>query len=240
LSDDEKEGVALAADRLINDVITSGMLGVWSQPIDAAKSLKNQSRLKNPFEPPGAASTKAVLQLAQNAMDQQGRVTNRDLLSFFGSIAPGVKQLTDFARNVFDEPLYEAENDVRSLRGSAARWARVAKLDVPKRSSGSERKSETAPAYEEVHESLLVGDSTRAKFLAAKFIDGSPDTAKARTRLRNSVKARQPFRVGPYTSAEHRADFMAWAKSNLPKKDYEQVKRVQDRYEAAAKQAGLW
>lgn len=239
MTEDQKLAAAMAGERLINDIIMAGTLGIWGQPLDAIKSLKDQSRFKNPFEPPGLSSTKSVIRLATNAMDQGGRVTLRDINDFLGGTAPGIKQAGDVVRNVFDEPLYEAENDVRTLRAAAKRWAMDTKQDVSRRASTAYRKSKNAPEYMAIQEALLVGDSQRAKFLAGKFLATQPDQAKARKALSASIKARQPFRVGPYTSAEHRADFMEWAKTRLPKKDYEQAKRVQDRYEAAAKNAGF-
>lgn len=144
------------------------------------------------------------------------------------------------ARNVFDEPLYEAENDVRTLRNAAKRWAVDSKMDVPNRSASTYRKSANSPAYEGIYEALLVGDADTAKMRASKFVSAQKDSKKAQQSVSASVKSRQPFRVGPYTSAEHRSDFMAWAKNRLPKKDYEQAQRVQARYEKAAKTAGLW
>lgn len=240
LSEDQKEGAMMAIDRLTNDIIMAGSFGIYGQPLDAAKAMKDKGRFRNPAEPPSLASVKAVAKLTENAIDQGGVVTNRDLLSFLGNLAPGVKQLSDVARNVFDEPLYEAENDVRTLRTSAARWAAANKLDVPQRVTGDMRKSANAPTYEPIQEALLVGNASRAKFLATQFIKDEKDKSKASAALRSSVKGRQPFRVGPFTSGEHREDFMKWAASHLPKGDYEQAKRVQDRYESAARAAGLW
>lgn len=240
LTEDQKNAAVMMADRVINDIIMSGSLGIWTQPVDALKGMRDQSRLKNPAEPPAMATTKAVSQLAKNAFDQEGRVTNKDLLQFVGGVVPGVKQLTDFGRNIFDEPLYEAENDVRTLRGAATRWATANKIDVPKRSVSDIRKSANSPEYEAIHDALLVGDADRAKVLASKFTAGEKDKTKANAAVKNSIKARQPFRVGPFTNGEYRTEFMTWAASHLPKKDFEQAKRVQDRYEAAAKAASLW
>jgi hypothetical protein len=218
----------------------AGMLGIWGQPIDFVKSLKDKGRLKNPAEPPGMATTKAAVGFVQAAIDQDGQVTKNDVLALLGGTAPGAKQLSDVARNVFDEPLYEAQNDVKTLRNAAMRWANRSKLDVPKRSAIDLRKSANSPVYEPIYEALLVGDADRARVLADKFIGGEKNDKEARAAVKQSVKGRQPFRVGPFTNTEYKTGFMTWAARNLPKKDYQQAQRVQDRYEAAAKKAGLW
>lgn len=238
--DDQKKVVALALERMVNDVIMAGTLGIWGQPIDWAKGFKNQSRLKNPAEPPGLSSVRAAMDLAQDAIDQGGRVTRKDLLNFAASAAPGIKQATDVARNVLDEPLYEAENDVKTLRAAGQRWARGSGVDISPNAKGDFRKSALAPEYEPIKEALLVGDTDRASFLSSKFLDAQPDHDKALRNLKASVRQSQPFRVGPYTSEEKRADFMAWAEHNLNKDDFNQAQRIQERYMKAAQDTNLW
>lgn len=238
LQEDTKAGIGLAAERAINDVIMAGTLGIWSQPIDFAKQLKDQSRFKNPAEPPSLASVRALIELTNNAVDQGGKLTSQDMIRFGASFTPGVKQVTDVARNVFDEPLYEAQNDVRTLRTAGMRWAKTAGLDAAKM-AGKFRKSGNAPAYEAIQQALLVGNADLARMKSREFVASQKDKGKATKAVRSSVQSRQPFRVGPYTSAEHRTDFMKWAEQHLPKDDYRQAKRIQERYERAAREAGL-
>lgn len=238
--EDEKKAVGLALERAINDVIMAGTLGIWSQPVDWGKGLKDQSRLKNPTEPPGLGSIRALTELGQNVLDQEGKVTKRDLLNFARSFTPGVKQVSDVARNVLDEPLYEAENDVKTLRNAAHRWGKDAGLDVAPRARGDFRKSPLAPEYEPIKEALLVGDSERAKFLVATFLDKQPDRSKALQSLKASIKQSQPFRAGPYTAKVHRDNFREWAAKNLTVDDFEQTERIQERYVKAASAASLW
>jgi len=243
--DDKAQAFALAAERAINDLIMAGTLGIWSQPLDFVKNLKDQSRLKNPAEPPGLGSVKALVELGKAAYDQADgltpRVTRADLEKFAAGTVPGAKQLVDVARNVYDEPLYEAQNDVKTLRAAAKRWAkRDAKLDVAPRSKGDFGKSPMAPEYEPIKEALLSGNAAHAKVLKDAFLAKQPDRAKAMKALKASIKQSQPFRVGPYTSAEHRADFRVWARRNLSKADFDQTERVQARYAKAAASAGLW
>lgn len=237
--EDKKTAVALAMERVVNDVIMAGTLGIWSQPVDWAKGLKDQSRLKNPTEPPGISSVRAFTELGQNMIDQGG-VTRRDLVKFSGMLTPGLKQGTDVARNVFDEPLYEAENDIKTLRSAAQRWAKRSGMDVAPRAKNDFRKSEKAPTYEPIKEALLVGNAEHAKYLVETYLDSQSDRAAAVKSLKASVKQSQPFRAGPYTAEEHRQDFDAWAKRNLSAADYQQTIRVQERYMKAAKQARLW
>lgn len=241
--EDQKLAVGLATERAINDIIMAGTLGIWGQPIDWAKSLKNQSRLKNPTEPPGLASVNAMMELGQAAIDQEGTVTRADLLKFAGNVVPGPKQITDVARNVMDEPLYEAQNDVKTLRATAQRWARQQGMDVSPKSKGDFRKSPMAPEYEPIKEALLVGDAQTAKVLTDDFLSRQPDAkarGKARLSLKASIEASQPFRAGPYTARQHRVKFQAWARQNLSEADYLQTKRIQERYMKAAQAAGLW
>lgn len=239
-NEDEKKAVGLAMQRMTNDLIMAGTLGIWSQPVDWGVKLKDQSRLKNPTEPPGLGSLKAFVELGQNMLDQGGELTRRDLWKFTAALAPGVKQMGDVARNVMDEPLYEAENDVRTLRGAAHRWGEQAGLDVSPRNRGDFRKSALAPEYEPIKEALLVGDSQRAKFLSSVFLDSQKDKDKARQNLKMSIKMSQPFRAGPYTAKVHRDNFREWAKKNLSEDDYQQAERIQARYQKAAIAANLW
>lgn len=238
--EDKKAAVGLAFERGINDIIMAGTLGIWGQPIDWAKSLRNQSRLKNPMEPPGLGSVNALKELGQAALDQGGDITQSDLLKFAGNIVPGVKQLSDVGRNVYDEPLYEAQNDVRTLRAAAQRWAKREGLDVSPRAKGDFRKSPLAPEYEPIKRALLVGDANTARVLKAEFLNKQKDREKAIESLKASVKASQPFRAGPYTAEEQLVKFQAWARKNLSDADYQQTKRIQERYTKAAQKAGLW
>ncbi len=214
---------------------------MWGQPVDFVKSAKDQTRLKNPFEPPGVNSIKAVGDLAGAAYDQGGRLTQNDLLRFAGKVTPGAKQLSDVARNVMDEPLYEAQNDVQTLRNAAMRWAQTdAKLDAAKRKNPSGfHKSPLAPEYEPIKEALLTGNASQAKVLFDTFLAKQPDSEKAKKSLTASIKASQPFRVGPYTSVEHLDNFRIWAKQHLSAADYNQTERIQTRYIKAAQDAGI-
>lgn len=241
--EDKKLAFGLAAERAINDIIMAGTLGIWGQPIDWAKSLKNQSRLKNPTEPPGLSSVKALMEMGQAAIDQEGAVTNADLLRFAGNLVPGGKQLSDVARNIMDEPLYEAQNDVRTLRAAAQRWAKREGMDVSPRNKGDFRKSPMAPEYEPIKDALLVGDADTAKVLAVEFLNkqvGADARTKAKKSLKASIQQSQPFRAGPYTAKVHRERFQTWARANLSEADYLQTKRIQDRYMKAAQAAELW
>ena len=238
-SEDKGKAVSLAMQRMVNDVIMSGTLGIWSQPLDWGKSLKDQSRLKNPTEPPGMASINALGNLVQAGLDQGLQVTSRDMTKFAGDLMPGLKQSYDVALNVFDEPLYEAQNDLKTLRGAARRWGEGAGLDVSPRVKGDFKKSVFAPAYEPIKDALLIGDAKKAMVLADEFIRTQPDKEKAFSNLKNSVRQSQPFRVGPYTSEEYRDQFGQWAKKNLSKEDYQQTERVQERYMRAAFEAGF-
>lgn len=239
-NEDEKKAVGLAMQRVMNDVIMAGTLGIWSQPIDWAKSLSGQTRLKNPMEPPGLGSLRAFAELGQNMIDQGGEVTRRDLWKFTGTLVPGVKQMGDVARNVMDEPLYEAENDVRTLRSAAHRWADSSGLDVSRKAKGDFRKSPMAPEYEPIKEALLVGDVQRASFLKKAFLDKQPNRKQAAKNLKASIQMSQPFRAGPYTAEVHRDNFYEWAKKNLNADDLNQAQRIQSRYKKAAVAAELW
>jgi hypothetical protein len=239
--DDKMRALGLAGERAINDIIMAGSLGLLGQPLDFIKSLKDQSRFKNPAEPPGTVGLKSVVTLAQKAWDQDGSLTRRDIETFAGQMAPGPMGVANIARNVTDEPLYEADNDVRTLRTAAKRWAKDAGLDVStaaKRGS-EERKSANAPVFEALRDALMVGDSDKAKEIANQFKKDA-GAKKALSSMKSSVKSGQPFRAGPYYSEEHKADFMKWARKNLPAADVQQIERVQKRYQATARKIGLW
>ncbi len=240
MGEDAKLAAGLALERGLNDIIMAGTLGIWGQPVDFFKGIKDQSRLKNPAEPPSLAGVKAVIDLGQAALEQGGKLTTSDLLQFSGQIARGPTNLAKIARNIFDEPLYEAQNDVATLRSAARRWARDSGLDTGSRKKGDFGKSPNAPSYEPVQEALLVGDAQEAKRLSSEFIGSQDDAKKARIAMRASVKSRQPFRAGPYTAETHKRNFMSWAKSHLSKDDFNQASRIQERYVKAARAADLW
>lgn len=237
--EDEKVAIGMAFERAINDVINAGTLGIAGQPLDAYRSLKDQSRLKSPFNPPAMSSTNALLQLGMNAVDQ-GTVTRRDLIDFAGAFAPGAKQLTDVARNVMDEPLYEAEQDVSTLRAAAKRWGRQAGLDVESKiDKGTRRKSEKAPIFEPIQDALLTGNADLARSLASQYLADSEEPKAALRSMTASVRQRMPFRAGPFSSAHHLRDFYEWAQKHLPEDQLNRTKRVQERYIRAAQKAGL-
>ncbi len=240
-SEDERKGIGLALQRAVNDVIMAGTLGIWSQPIDYAKGLKDQSRLRDPSQPPSLSSIKAFGELSMRLLDQGGRWTKADLLNFARGMLPGASQLYDTGRNIANDPLYEAQNDMRTLRYAARRWAEQEGLDVrPVTRNATFRKSDKAPVYEPIKEALLAGDVRLARELKMTYIKSEPNQGKAADNLRSSIKQSQPFRVGPYTSATHYTNFQKWAQRNLSPEDYNQVVRVQRRYKLAAEASGLW
>lgn len=239
--EDKLKATGLAFERVINDVIMSGMLGIWGQPLDFMKGLKDQSRFKNPVNPPALASVKALMDLGQTAFDQNGQLTKKDVLYFSASFMPQVKQTTDIVRNVIDEPIYEAQNDVRSLRNAARRWAQGAGLDVsPRNKGGSFRKSEQSIAYEPIKEALLLGDVVTADARMKAYLATQPNKKQALTNLKASVRASQPFKAGPYSDAGLRTGFMQWAKTHLSSEDYEQANRIDKRYRETASRLGLF
>lgn len=238
-NDDELKAVQLLGERMVNDIIMAGTLGIIGQPLDIAKAAKDQSRFKNPLDPPSAAGVKTLLTLAQRAIDQGGTLTKKDLLDAASGIIRGPKNVTDVARNLTGESLYMGQNDQRTLRNAATRWAKETGQDVPVRGGRDMRKAPTAPAYEAVNEALLAGNAEKARKAAEDFIESQKDKAKARAAVRASVRARQPFRAGNMTSDEHRNAFMEWAKKNLSEDDLSQIERIQRIYEQTASEAGL-
>lgn len=240
--EDKKKALQLAGGRLVNDIIMSGSLGIWGQPVDWGMAAKDQSRLKNPAEPPGGTFIRSAIGLVQNLIDQ-GTLTQDDIKRFGQSFAPGVPAVTDVIRNAFDQPKYEAENDQRTLRMAGIRFAKDSGMDVEQGGGKDEpRKNERTPVFASIRDALIVGDTARAKELEAKYL-ASMDATKheqAKRSLRASVVGRQPFRVGPYTSEEVKTNFYQWAQKNLSKQDLEQVRRVQARYENTAIAAEMW
>lgn len=238
--EDELKALKLAGMRLINDITMGGQLGIWSQPADFLMTIKDQSRLKNPLEPPSFASTKALAELAQSAMDQ-GEVTKRDLMRFAGSVVRGARNVYNVARNIMDEPLYEAQKDAGNLRGAIKRWEKLKGKDLSPRAAS--RKSANSPAYEAIEDALLTGDAEKAKALRKEFVSNwknneSESSAAALRKLKSAIRGRQPFRAADNDS-QNKREFFKWAEKNLSKDDYNAIKRVQDRYLQAAKSAGL-
>lgn len=240
--EDKSRAAGMAMERLLNDIITGGTLGIVSQPLDWARSLKDQTRLKDPFTPPGTAPIKAATTLVQNLLDQ-GTVTQRDLESFVSSLTPGPEQVADVAKNLTGNERYRAQQDLTTLRNAALRWAKQKGLDVAPRvrDKTAMRKSAKAPAYEPIKDALLMGDAAEAQKLAREYIQSLPEKEReqAARSIAASVENSQPFRSGPYRGNDKLAQFDAWAKKNLPSGQYERSARVQNNYVTAAKAAGL-
>jgi hypothetical protein len=238
-NEDEAAAIGLLGERVLNDVIMAGTLGLIGQPVDFAKSLKDQSRFKNPAEPPSLAGTKAIVDLAMRAKDQGGTLTKKDLLDTARSVLRGPTNVSEVVRNATDEKLYEAQNDQRTLRNAARRWAKSQGMDVsPRVAFDSVRKTLNAPVFEAINDALLSGDSEKAKQLRDEFVNSKKTDAekkKARESVKSSVEGRHPFRAGPFASQKHQQAFRKWAESNLSEDDRAQIDRVIETYEEAAK-----
>lgn len=235
--------MGLIGNRLLNDTIMSGMLGIYGQPLDWIKAAKDGSRLKNPAEPPGGVGVRALSQLAQDYYDQ-GEVTRGDWMRFASGFAPGVKVVNDTVKNWASEPLYEAQNDIKTLRAAGLRYAKEKGLDVPpaKFDQGA-RKSANSPEFERVQEALLIGDTGAARREMNAFVRAQkpgPKREEAMDNLRASVISRQPFRIGSLSADKYKGPFNKWAKKNLSADDWRQIERVQARYERTAARLGLW
>lgn len=241
LSEDKKKAMKLIGGRLINDIIMSGSLGVWGTPIDLATAAKDGSRMKNPAEPPAANMIRSMVGFGSDVWDQGG-VTGDDVKKLALSTVPGPTAVVDSVRNLFDEPKFEAENDVRTLRAAAERFGQDKGMDVEYKGRESSRKTERTPVFTGLRDALLVGDSEKARKVMDEYLKSLPlkERRGAKAAMKSSVKARQPFRVGSFNSAEHKAEFMKWARKNLSAQDVEQITRTQGRYEHTAKALGLW
>lgn len=252
---DMKEGFKMLGGRALNDIIMSGSLGIWGGPVEAGVSIKDQSRLKNPAEPPGGAGIRAAVDLVISGV-QQHTLTGDDTKQFLQSFVPGIVGVTDATRNLsehlpdsavtkklrdwIEAPKYEAENDQRTLRNATERWAKSIGKDS--QGGGGGKKTPNTPVYRGIRDALLIGDVAKAKQLRATFLrqfSGSK-RQQAERNLSESIRGQQPFRSGNYTSEENQKNFYRWAKRNLSQSDLEQVVRVQARYERAAKAAGMW
>lgn len=239
-TEDEGRAVGLLAERIVNDIIMAGTLGLIGQPIDFVKAVKDQSRFKNPLDPPSLSGVKTLIDLSVKAKDQGGSLTKRDWLDVAATITRGPKNVTDVARNVADEKLYEAQNDVRTLRNAARRWAKTQGMDVASKiGADSIRKMLNAPTFEALNDALMTGDAAKAKAVASEFIAKAADKPKARAAIRSSVEGRHPFRAGSFSAEKYQRQFLMWAKKNLVTADVQQVERVISTYDKTAKAAGL-
>ncbi len=256
--------------RMLNDTLMGGMLGSYTTPVDFANTAIQQAQQqpgggrppKNPLEPPVGGTITALKNLALDAT-QQGTITSRDVATFMKSFFPGPQAIVDTAsanlgrlqhalpenetvKNIAEwwgAPLFEAENDVRTLRAAAIRFAQQEGLDVaPQASPDRIDKTPRTPFFKGLEEDLLRGDSDAARQRYFDYLETVPPEKMKATleNIRSSVQQRQPFRMGNYTGDNYKVRFNIWAKDHLPKDDQEQIERVQQRYELAARQLGLW
>ena len=88
---------------------------------------------------------------------------------------------------------------------------------------------------------LLLGDVKGAReVIEAKRKGLDPEQDKIlMSGLKKSVLASRPISPGGSSSEARKANFMAWARKNLPKADQIRLKQLDDTYRNAAERAGL-
>ena len=261
LSARDEKAMAHLLERLGNDVMIGGMVGILSQPIDMVKSWVGGARFKNPLEPPASAVPKAIVEVLRSwyergmPHDMEDAVAGggKDLWMAMRSLLPGVGQGTDTIKNLA-APLAEeagwiksaeAKRAVMNLRKASQRFAREHGMEGGGGFDGRFAKRPQTASYDRIQDALLIGDIAEAQRAIAayemRFANG-PDykqNKKAMTALRLSMNARQPVKVGSSRTEEVKKDFMEWASDHVSPERFAEFLEVQRNYEDTARALGL-
>ncbi|MGH8019964.1 MAG: hypothetical protein ACREIA_17140 [Opitutaceae bacterium] len=254
LDKDTADGLAELGDRLMNDVVTGGMLGILGQPIAAGRELTVFNRVRNPLNPPGVQAFHNIMDLVYGWLDSggplpPGRTVLRaaeDQFAGYKNVKAGVLNLAAQAGADWDAAKrYQAEQDQRFLRRLSWRFAKDAGIEASRGGIGPTgiiRRTESTVFYDRIQDALLVGDAEEARRVAEEYLqrfEGAAELRRAMGALKATVRSRQPFRVGTHNGDDVRLEFFDWAAEHLPGDQFERLERVDGVYHDAAVQAGL-
>ena len=245
-------------ERLSNDVMVGGMLGILSQPVDLVRGFVQGARFKNPIEPPATAIPKAAYEVLRSWYERgmPGNVADvraghgTDLWNAVKSLLPGVSAASQFLGRMgatvakgtgwFD--VAEARQTVSNLRKASRRFAEENGMEGAGGFDGRVAKRPQSAAYDRLQESLLVGDTQGASVALADYMErfGKDDPAKAMRAISSSMRARQPLKVGVHTGEAVKQDFQDWARTHLSPERFAEFERVQETYTSTALALGLF
>lgn len=250
MDENTRDGLVLIGIRVLNDILTMGMLGIFGTPIQTARDVTERSRFRNPLAPPGVSLTTNLGNLMQTGLEQK-QLTGRDVQDFIKSSVSMYRYGDAFIKQQAlnagikwkAAELKGLQDDVTFLRTVSNRYA--AAVDMPTQritSQGRRAKDELSPMRADLMEALLLGDQDAARMIVADYLAGFPSIAEKKDKLRSLatvVTNNQPARVGGIAGNARRVEFMQWAKGRLSVKDLARIRAVDEGYRATANAVGL-
>jgi hypothetical protein len=256
LSQNDEGAMKSLMERLANDVMMGGMLGILSQPADLAKSWVQGSRFKNPIEPPATSVPKAVFEVLRSwyergmpsSFDDGTAGIGKDLWMSLRSVMPGVGAVSDAVGRmgslVAKQTDYfgsaDATRTLANLRKATRRFANESGLEAGGIEGRFAKKPQTA-SLDRMQDALLRGDAEDAGKVLNEYLDrfGKDDPGRALKSMKASMRARQPIKVGSHSSEDVREEFIDWARKHLSADRLREIEEIQDRYNDTAAAVGL-
>jgi len=250
MNESTRDGLVLIAIRVINDMLTMGMLGIFGTPIQSVKDVSEQTKMRNPLSPPGVSLATNVGGLIQSGWEQ-GKLTPEDVGDFLKSSVSMYRYGDAFVKEQSQNAGMEWESaqlksrrdDASFIRAASKRYAAEAGLPLGRATSaGRTAKSETTPMRRDLMDSLMTGNEVDARKTVTDYLSEFPSIAEKKEKLRSlqaSVAQNQPVKVGGIAGNERRIEFMVWAKKNLSVTDVARIEAVDQSYRKTANAIGL-
>ena len=250
MDENTRDGLVLIAKRVVNDMLTMGMLGIFGTPIQSVKDVSEQTKMRNPLAPPGVSMATNVGNLVQSGWEQ-GKLTPEDVGDFLKSSVSMYRYGDAFVKEQSQNAGMEWESaqlksrrdDAAFIRAASKRYAAEAGLPLGRATSaGRTAKSETTPMRRDLMDSLMTGNEGDARKTVTDYLSEFPSIAEKKEKLRSlqaSVAQNQPVKVGGIAGNERRIEFMAWAKKNLSVADVARIEAVDQNYRKTANAIGL-
>ena len=250
MDESTRDGLVLIAKRVVNDMLTMGMLGIFGTPIQSVKDVSEQTKMRNPLSPPGVSLATNIGGLIQSGFEQ-GKLTPEDVGDFLKSSVSMYRYGDAFVKEQSQNAGMEWESaqlksrrdDAAFIRAASKRYAAEAGLPLGRATSaGRTAKSETTPMRRDLMDSLMTGNEGDARKTVTDYLSEFPSIAEKKEKLRSlqaSVAQNQPVKVGGIAGNERRIEFMAWAKKNLSIADVARIEAIDQNYRKTANAIGL-
>jgi len=250
---DEQRGLMLGAERMLNNLVLDGGLGIIGDYSQLAYDMSSRGwRYKNPLEPPSIQLGKEFIGMVTDRVQRQSVTEGLgdDVIDFLTTV-PLLRQPTRAAGQLLDATGSEIDwvqrqqawRDVSDLRNTARRFANETGLDEGRSMNFIfDAKTPNSALYDDVHRALLIGDFEEVREIRLGILKDKSRTPAQRKKdmlaLRTSVRNRQPLKVGGVENKEARAAFLRWLKERRPD-EVNTLMEVQGRYMKAAARAGV-
>lgn len=251
LDDDERaRSLGIMASYAYHQMIQAGAFGFIGNYGQMAKDFTQQTRVKNPLDPPGLSALHAMGDLAITWIGQ-GKITAKDadrqLESFF-SLYRTTKRPLIKALGALDEQNYQYQvqasvKDRRYISGVAARFARDQEISGGRTMTGGQFiPTPMTPYTREIVEAIRAGrpEKARAVIVGARQEMEREDFERLLRSARSSVRSGQPLNIqGRPMSQQEQQEFLRWAKENLSEENFQRIRRARDEYRRSARAARL-